>query len=176
MTTTLGSYTSTDYSTVQGVFGGIDGGALVPAGASLQVRTLLNNAPGFFPPPVFGLNFAPDDGTTSWYSDCQTPLEPLAAVTGGKLPLSLTVEPLSRSDLSSEVQTLVPTLNGISAGEVNSLAQQARNGNLNDFLNHMKARNKMNGSSIYDYLARYAELLLGTSDIGYPCCNELPVS
>jgi hypothetical protein len=174
-TSTLGSYSSTDYSAVQGVYGGL-GTLLVPGGSQLQVRTLLNNAPGFFPPPVFGLNYAPSDGVTSWYSDCQTPLEPLSNITSGTLPLSLTAVPLSRADLSNEVQALVPTLNQITPGDVNSLAQQALNGNLNDFLNHIEAKNKSNGSSIYDYLSRYAELLLGTSTVGYPCCEELPVN
>ncbi len=144
-------------------------------GSHLVVRTLLYNAPGFFPPPVLGLNFAPSDGTASrWYSDCQTPLRPLSDGTSGTLPLLLTVLLLSRGDLSAQVQKLVPTLNGISPGEVNSLAQQALNGSLNDFLNHLTAKNKMNGTSIYDYLARYAELLSGTSGVGYPCCFESP--
>lgn len=174
MTVNSGSYTSTDYSTVQGIYGGIDGTALVPAGSHLVVQTLLYN-PGSFPLPVWGLNFAPSDGTaSSWYSDCQTPLRPLSEVTSGTLPLTVTAVPLSRDDLSAEVQQLVPTLNGISPGEVNSLSQQALNGSLNDFLNHIDARNKMNGSSIYDYLIDYAKLLLGTTNVGYPCCFDSP--
>jgi hypothetical protein len=173
MTVSLGSYTSTDYSTVQGVFGGI-GATIVPAGSHLTVRVVLDNAPGFFPPPIWGLNLAPSDGITSWYSDCQTPLRPLSDVTNATLPLTLTVIPLSRDDLSGQAQQLVTTLNGISPGEVTSLSQQALNGSLNDFINHLDALNKMQGSSIYDYLINYAQLLLGASNIGYPCCYEFP--
>jgi hypothetical protein len=175
MTLGLGAEYGYDYSSVQGMYGGINGSAIAPAGSHLTVKVLLDNSQPFFPPPVWGLNMGGDDGTTSWYADCQTTAPvPLSTVTPGTLPLSLNVVPLSREDLSEQTQELVPTLNGISPGEVNSLAQQALNGSLNDFINHLDARNKMQGSSIYDYLIGYAQLLLGSSSIGYPCCWDFP--
>jgi hypothetical protein len=48
------------------------------------------------------------------------------------------------------------------------LAQQALNGDLNDYLNSITAKTKNDSSSDTQYLEQFASLLLGTTSMGYP--------
>jgi hypothetical protein len=164
-----GSVIGTDATVVNPVFRHADGYPFVaPAGTTLTLTVqFAPSSSGYFPTPGLGVN---SSGTTPGvpvpsYSDCVGRVDALAGLT---LPWTVTVVPLSQADLADQTQLHLSQDHRFSAGEVNALAQQALNGNLNDYLNSITAKTKNNSSSDAQYLQRYAWLLLGTTDVGYP--------
>lgn len=164
-----GNMISTDATVVRPVFGHSDAFPFVaPAGTTLTLNAkLAASNGGYFPTPALGVNTS--GGTagapTPTYAPCSDTPSPLTEVT---LPWTVTVVALSQADLSDQTRLHLSTDQRFSAGEVNALAQQALNGDLNDYLNSIIAKTKNNSSGDAQYLEQYASLLLGTTSTGYP--------
>lgn len=145
---------------------------LAPSGSTLTVEIMMLSNPWWgWPEPLVGVNLdgAVPGSPQPMVTDCRG-TRPLSAMTPGTLPWTVKIVPLSREDLASQTR-LQLTASGfglVNAGQVNALAQQAANGDLDAYLLSMHAIFRRTGWNLVDYLAQYARLLQGTTTVGYP--------